>query len=154
MKYNTIAELRDGLQKEMEAGTPLEDLQNHLLAYEGTDWKDNVRYSKSYSRQQITYTDLFDIILICWNEGAQTSPHDHPENGCILTVLEGKIKETRYKKQSDRWVPFKEANLRPGKTSYIEKDEVIHQITNTNNKRSVSLHIYAPAFYTPNSYTL
>lgn len=103
--------------------------------------------------------DLFELILICWDKN-QTSPiHNHPENGCILKVLQGELTEDVYVRENidtlhsevlDKTYLHTKTRINPTNSiSYMCGDDVIHKISNTNLNedemcQTVSLHIYSP----------
>ena len=97
-----------------------------------------------YTRNCITDTEKFELILICWCAGHQTSIHDHGGEECWVKVIEGEFKETVYK-QDEIGV------LKLTKTKFSKKNEItymkdfmgFHRLENSANKRSMSLHLYA-----------
>jgi len=51
---------------------------------------------RSYTRNLVHSTDLYELLILCWQKG-QTSPiHDHQEQDCWIYVVEGTIEETLY----------------------------------------------------------
>jgi cysteine dioxygenase len=90
-------------------------------------------------------TDKFEFIIICWNKGQESQIHDHPENGCILKILSGKILEEVY---DDNLNLIKNNYLTKDDISYREKDKITHKIIPL--EESISLHIYSAPNYTPN----
>ena len=97
-----------------------------------------------YTRNCIADTEKFELILICWCAGHQTSIHDHGEEECWVKVIEGEFKETIYKKDEM-------GALKLTKTKYSKKNDItymkdfmgFHRLENSANKRSMSLHLYA-----------
>ena len=49
-----------------------------------------------YSRNCITRRDSFEMILICWDEGAKTPIHDHDGQHCWVLQVSGPIVEKRF----------------------------------------------------------
>ncbi|MGY8942513.1 MAG: cysteine dioxygenase [Flavobacteriales bacterium] len=97
-----------------------------------------------YTRNCIADTEKFELILICWCAGHQTSIHDHGGEECWVKVIEGEFKETVYKQD-------KMGALKLTKTKFSKKNEItymkdfmgFHRLENSANKRSMSLHLYA-----------
>jgi cysteine dioxygenase len=38
----------------------------------------------------------FNLILMCWPEGAVSPIHDHTNSHCFMRILEGRAKEIRW----------------------------------------------------------
>ena len=97
-----------------------------------------------YTRNCIADTEKFELILICWCAGHQTSIHDHGGEECWVKVIEGEFKETVYKQDEI-------GTLKLTKTKFSKKNEItymkdfmgFHRLENSANKRSMSLHLYA-----------
>ena len=100
--------------------------------------------NECYTRNCIADTEKFELILICWCEGHQTSIHDHGGEECWVKVIEGEFKETVYKQDEM-------GALKLTKTKFSKKNEItymkdfmgFHRLENNANKRSMSLHLYA-----------
>lgn len=156
---NSIAQLYYSLTKQIVNNKiNLSKCLNIVKKYEGTDWKQYVKFSDNvYERVKIpTFSNnVFEIIIICWNKSQQSPVHDHPTNGCILKVLGGELKEEIYNKQiidnNIKYIYEKTNNVPTNTVSYMEKNQKIHKIVNGNHK-SVSIHVYAPPKYNPINY--
>ena len=37
----------------------------------------------------------FNLILMCWPEGAMSAIHDHSDSHCFMRVLDGDVKEIK-----------------------------------------------------------
>lgn len=96
--------------------------------------------SKTYCKNKLYYNNHFEIVLICWNPHQETPKHGHPENGCIMKVLQGELIETRTIGHFE-----KKTKLRAGDVAFISKKDT-HIIEN-GNTQSISLHIYSPSGY-------
>ena len=122
----------------------------HILSlYNGDDWRNyidsddriihrNLKYSKTLLPYSVRPLDMY---LLQWEPGAQSLIHGHGLDGCIMKVLEGELKEERYKHHNLNHI--KDYELPEGSIKYIDNDLGFHRIINTNkDKRSYSLHIY------------
>ena len=70
----------------------------HSLQLEPNAFEKYANWSKDcYTRNCIADTEKFELILICWCAGHQTSIHDHGGEECWVKVIEGEFKETLYK---------------------------------------------------------
>ena len=123
---------------------------NIIKNYNFNNWnkyKSNFKLNNKtdYYKHSIFSNDIFEIILIKWDKGVKTSLHLHPNNGCILKVLEGKIVEDKY---------FDKEKY---KSSILEKNEMgfMHDILGAHQihalEDSYSIHLYSPPnFYKKN----
>jgi len=87
------------------------------------------------------------MIIICWNSNQSSKIHDHPDNGCLLKVLQGSLTEYNYK-FNDNDLQIKNCNkLNVNDIGYQEGSTGLHKICNENNNKVISLHIYSPPNY-------
>lgn len=111
-----------------------------IFNYNSNDW---IKYKKNtdyYTKKIIYQNQDFEAIIISWEKNVITPIHSHPENGCILKVLDGQLSE-----------------------DYYNNNKIINTILNKNDigyrnggefhtikalEKSYSLHIYSP----PNFY--
>ena len=98
----------------------------------------------TYTRD-VLYTDnQFEIIFITWGVFSESKIHTHPENGCILTLLNGNLIEERYNKEGK----IISCNfLKENDIGYMENSIGTHRIKNNNEFNVYSLHIYSPPNY-------
>lgn len=88
----------------------------------------------------------FDPYLLVWSKNNFSRIHSHPEKGCILKILKGSIKETRYSYPELKII--EETIVELGQTSYIHDTIALHKVKNADKTDfSVSLHIYSPKGY-------
>lgn len=129
------------LEENFKEGT-IESLKNHVEKYNGLDWRRYADTTKEFSRNLIYRSDNIELILISWKKDYSTKYHFHPENGCILKVLEGTLMENI--KSKDDIVKMNIYNQ--NNVSYMHNDKGSHQIISLSNV--FSLHIYSPpGFY-------
>jgi len=118
----------------------------------GGDWREYCFWDeKRYTRNLVFKNDLYEMIIICWNEGQQSPIHDHSASDCFMAFVQGAAEETYY--YIERWKedPTECPDLRrgdshqfsEGEVSYIADDLGLHRIRPVNG-RAVSLHIYSP----------
>ena len=131
----------------------VEKVHNHLKNNKLIDLELNNYHLKNYSkyivfeknkytRNKLFYNQDFEIVLITWDKNSIADYHQHPENGCKLKVLMGKLHETIKHNDNTK----KENILLPGKSSYLDDTIGTHKIVALN--KTVSLHIYSPSgFY-------
>jgi hypothetical protein len=83
--------------------------------------------------------ESFEMILICWDTNAQTKIHDHPENGCVLYLIEGNLEEKLYGHKLEL---VTKSIYNERSVSYMDNKIGYHQILSIG--KSMSLHIYSP----------
>lgn len=143
----TLNILGDTITSKLREGDKLFNLKYLVEQYNGTDWMNWLSFcDEKYTRNKVYTNDDIDILVICWNNNQQSGIHDHPENGCLLRMLQGSIKEDVYVNEENKYTYTKTNYLEYGKVSYKEGKRCIHNIVNGNQK-SVSLHIYSPSNY-------
>ncbi|MFY0629591.1 MAG: hypothetical protein JXR05_04365 [Flavobacteriaceae bacterium] len=109
--------------------------------------------NECYTRNCIVENEKFELILICWGEGHQTSIHDHGGEECWVKVIEGEFKETIYKQDEDGELHVvKTAISRPNEITYMKDFMGFHRLENISNKRSMTLHMYAKPIRNCNMY--
>lgn len=106
-------------------------------------------YSKPYTRNCIAHTNKYTLLLLCWNPGSESRIHDHPCDACILTVLDGILKEERYANgiEGSQAKPTATKFYMEGQVSYMTDEVGLHKIYNLNKMQAaISLHLYYPPF--------
>ena len=152
--YITLKELFDIITDNIKIYGSLEQSNNIINLYCGTDWKQYIINTKSYYYKNLIFrSDLIELYIITWPISISSCIHDHPDKGCILKVLYGKLEETSYDKINDTCAKIKEVNiLNEQSIGFKISDNVLHKIKNINDDISVSLHIYASPNYICNKY--
>ena len=131
--------------------------------------REDLKREQDYNKFIPYINQSFEINLIYWGKNATSMIHDHPENGCIATVMKGCLRERRYdsdhlninKDKSEDQLqptskPSKSMYLHAGDVNYIAGHE-LHDITNcstgyTPDGNGLSIHIYSPPnFYLPDN---
>jgi cysteine dioxygenase len=131
-------------------GKTLKDQKEVLLNYIGDDWKNYQNFDKSkYVRNKVYSDNDIEIIIICWHSHQMSGVHNHPENGCIVRVLSGELKEEQYELDNGKLKIIKTNCLKMDDTSYQEGINGIHNIVNESDERAITLHIYSPPNYEP-----
>jgi len=111
------------------------------INYKGDDWKNHINFSDfNYQRKLVHQGEQVEILILSWKKGQKTKIHDHSENGCVLSVLQGKLKEQRYCNETLNTMHKTEVSI--GNYNYIDNSRYYHDIEALED--SVSLHIYSP----------
>ena len=102
---------------------------------------------ETYSKHMVLEDKETDriVYLIKWAPNQMSGAHDHPELGCLLKVLCGKLIEISYNEENPEGI---KRFLKKGDTSYQVGKKGIHNIINSNNS-AITLHIYSSISYKP-----
>lgn len=152
MNYiKTLEELKFKIVENFKNNT-LFSIRFLIESYNGDDWKKYVRFTNdTYHKELVAAERSFDIYIISWKKNQQTKIHDHPNRGCLMKVLDGKIREDVYN-NSNPPVLQRTNFLNIDDTGYREGDLFLHKITPIFD--SVSLHVYSPPGYKPKYYEI
>lgn len=122
----------------------LKDLFDFVIDYNGTDWKKHIVISSNYYKKKIYSNELAEMFIITWNVNAESKVHNHPDEGCILKVLKGKLKEEIYENKDNSTEYISEKILKKGDVGFQISNKYLHKIKNESKNYTVSLHIYSP----------
>jgi len=127
----------------------LQNLNNLLHTYSGTDWKQFIHENKKkYHKKLIFQNKLMDIYIITWSQNQESPIHNHAKGGCLHKILQGELIEDLYDHELNK---IHETKLKTNQIHYIDDTIGFHKIKN-NQKQSVSLHIYSPSKFKTNYY--
>ena len=120
-----------------------------LKRYNGNDWLNHIDHSTTgLTRNKIYISNDIEVIILSWNSGYETLPHDHSENGCWLKMLKGNVIETQYRDNQSNLIQRGETNLiTEGQISFMCNDFGYHSIKNDTEDIVFSLHIYSPPLH-------
>ena len=135
---------------------------NIISLYDSNDWMNyypsdeefnNHKNTYGYYKKLIHINDQFELYLIFWSPFAKSPIHDHPDRGCILKLLSGKLVEEVYLHKNNNInldhtniININNINNRSG-------NEILHKIINLENI-SVSLHLYFPPKFKQNIFNI
>jgi len=112
------------------------------------DWKKYVWFDKNkYVKSLVYNNNIYDMYIISWNDNQISQIHDHPENGCIMKILDGSIEEVLY---DNKLNVIEQTEYNKGDISYIDNNRGFHKMKTTS--KCVTLHIYSPPNYKLNIY--
>ncbi len=99
----------------------------------------------NYHRQIVYQSDQFEVIIISWKQGQYTPIHDHPHQGCLMTVIRGQLIEESYQTTSNpsETIHSETTQLNPTEITYKEGNITLHRILAPID--AVSIHIYCPS---------
>jgi cysteine dioxygenase len=140
----------------------LDNSLNIISSYDSNEWMNyypndeelnNHKNSFGYYKKLIHSNDQFEIYLIFWTPFASSPIHDHPDKGCVLKLLSGKLIEEVYSNKNNiikhdhtNIITVNNVNNRFG-------NKILHKIINLENI-SVSLHVYFPPKFKQNIFKI
>ena len=140
------------INNKLKKGQKLKDLKSILEEYNGVDWKDYITFNnEKYTRNTVFINNNIELIIISWNNNQTSGIHDHPENGCLMKILQGELDEHNYEINENKLNLLNIRNCKEGSIGYKEGELGLHNIINKDNK-TVSLHIYSPPNYKSKKY--
>jgi predicted metal-dependent enzyme (double-stranded beta helix superfamily) len=138
--FKSLQELNKSIQNQ-----DLESLylKNVIKEYKGTDWQSYNHFSlepkekSEYSRNLVYSGARYDIYIMCWQEGQESKIHDHPNDGCIMMLLQGAVVETVFNENTQMLYSVERV---PNDITFMKGAKRLHKISALEN--STSLHIY------------
>lgn len=106
---------------------------------------------KQFERVKLLSDDNVAVYCIYWAKGSYSPPHDHPEGGCILKIIYGKLNETNYSMDKDK-ITLKNNTILTKGTVGTKYSNELHSIEAIDD--TVSLHIYFPGDYKPKYFSV
>ena len=95
-----------------------------------------------YTRNCIVRTEDHELILLCWEEGQETSIHSHNDQECWVYNLQGTFTEEFYLLKGDSLEYTAEQTMQEGENSHISSPSTFHRLINSGKGRAMSLHLY------------
>jgi len=135
----------------------VEEVMDVLSAYNTCerDWKKFAKFDKyKYTRNLVHEGNgKFNLMLLCWAPGNQSSIHDHSDAHCFVKCLKGHLLETRYhwpedmKNEDGSLMIQEEEDIYEDEVTYMSDELGLHRVENTSHSdKAVSLHLYSPPF--------
>lgn len=134
-----------------------------------SNWQDSLRKylhtdpSRLYTRNLIdTDHETYTLLLLCWNPGKESCIHDHPSDGCWVKILQGMVRECRYRHMGDNSSSsinqedkendgplycYQDQTAHDGEIMYMEDSLGYHKIGNPGHCVAATLHLYSPPFH-------
>jgi cysteine dioxygenase len=156
MDVITLEDVYEQINEAFGKAIKLKNMTNILECYNGYDWREYINFCEDrYTRNKVLSNEIFEILIICWNNNQKSPIHDHPEKGCLLKILEGILVEKCFDIVDDVLTETTNNILIKDKISYQEGSFGLHEINNPQNDCcSISLHVYSPPNYVSNCHLL
>ena len=154
----SVAELI-GILDEDAANIGPEDMDDILrrLVVGAAEIQQHARFSDlRYARNLVHKTDRFEVMVMCWHSGQRSSIHDHAGSLGGLKVLQGELTECLFDKAPNGMIKSLTSADYAAGAIRVEDTSLIHQISNlqSDNGKSISLHVYVPPLTRMNVYSL
>ncbi|PBP24155.1 cysteine dioxygenase type I family protein [Diplocarpon rosae] len=105
--------------------------------------------SRGYTRNLVDEGNgKSNLLILVWTPGKGSPIHDHADAHCLMKVLKGTLKETRFDFPRNNATPpqvIKETLYQQGQVTYMADELGLHKISNPDEEKvAVSLHLYTP----------
>ncbi|KFY82770.1 hypothetical protein V500_10341 [Pseudogymnoascus sp. VKM F-4518 (FW-2643)] len=106
--------------------------------------------SRGYTRNLVDVGNgKSNLLILVWSPNKGSLIHDHADAHCLMRILSGTLRETRYATPpSPAAAPptiLKETTYSAGQVTYMSDSLGVHKISNPDPERmAVSLHLYTP----------
>lgn len=109
--------------------------------------------TQHYARRVVARDARFEVLVIGWLPGQQSSVHDHAGASGGVLVLEGALTETRFARRDDGLVELA-ARERFAPGAVVACDGAgVHRVANLEPREAlVTLHVYAPSLIAAREY--
>ena len=106
----------------------------------------------SYTRNLVCKTDLFELMVLCWDAGAISAIHDHAGQHCWFVAHSGRFDVENFALQAGGRQPGNarivatttERGVTAGAPDYRGPGEnEIHRVSVPDAERAISIHVYA-----------
>jgi predicted metal-dependent enzyme (double-stranded beta helix superfamily) len=114
---------------------------------------------EAYARNLVCRTPFFELLVLCWRPGQESTIHDHAGALNAIRVLSGELTSRTFGRTS---------GARAGEGPVVQDGEErvtqdahmvgldrngIHQLANTSESDLITVHVYAPALMELNVYS-
>jgi cysteine dioxygenase len=117
------------------------------LKVKSSDFADFTFWSdEGYTRNCISRSSRYELVLLCWEPGQSTSIHCHNGQDCWVYTLEGELEEKRFNWKNDCREDLRETDskkLVTDSVAYMHDILGFHSLHNTSSKRALTLHLYS-----------
>src|SRR5262245_47497327 len=113
------------------------------------DWRKFALFEATYySRNLVRKSEQYELIVLCWNPGQCSPIHDHANQRCWMTVLDGSVCETMFHpvEHDSGADTLREGTTRTfavGSVAYIVDEIGWHRIGQSGATPAVTLHLYS-----------
>ena len=105
--------------------------------------------ANTYVRNLVCRTPTFELLVLCWRPGHESTIHDHAGSLNVIRVYRGELTSRIFVPAAGRPAGtgpvelLAEERVRPGAWTGVDRGG-IHQLANTAAEDLVTVHFYAP----------
>ena len=113
----------------------------------------------TYARNLVCRTPFFELLVLCWRPGQESTIHDHAGALNAIRVFSGELTSRTFRRtrgSASKAGPVTQADEErvPAGARMVGLDrDGIHQLANTSADDLVTVHVYAPALMELNVYS-
>jgi predicted metal-dependent enzyme (double-stranded beta helix superfamily) len=113
----------------------------------------------AYARNLVCRTPFFELLVLCWRPGQESTIHDHAGSLNAIRVYSGELtsrifgQPPRSERRPSPVVQTSEERIAAGEALLGVDRDGIHQLANTSGDDLVTVHVYAPALMELNVYS-
>jgi cysteine dioxygenase len=102
----------------------------------------------SYTRNLVCSTDIYQLLILCWQAGQASPIHDHQDQDCWMYIVKGIIEETLYQPifHQDRGLILHETDKKryqQGNTSRLMNSTSAWHSIQAISEQVITLHLYS-----------
>ena len=154
----SLSKLVDVLKSDWSAINPtrMQDILDRLVLTAKEVQPHALFSEKRYARNLVYKDHEFEIMIMCWKAGQRSSIHDHAGSLGGIRILQGELTESLFGKAANGMIKALSSCDYTIEDTRVEETSLIHQISNlqTENGKTVSVHIYIPPLVRMNVYSL
>jgi cysteine dioxygenase len=103
---------------------------------------------QSYTRKLVCGTDVYQLLILCWQAGVASPIHDHQGQDCWMYVVKGIIEETLYQPSlhQERGLILHETEKKryqQGNTSRLIDSTAAWHSIKAMSEQVITLHLYS-----------
>ncbi|WP_052467117.1 cysteine dioxygenase [Psychroserpens damuponensis] len=100
--------------------------------------------NKKYTRNCLYRDAQFELILLCWQQGQQTTIHGHDGEDCWVYLLQGEMQEVYFKLNDHQsLIEVGARTIKSNQVTFMNDKIGFHKLKNSCKGKSMSLHLYA-----------
>jgi cysteine dioxygenase len=136
----------------------LMDLAGRLCLSDGLVGNRVAFAADTYARNLVCRTPSFELLVLCWRPGQESTIHDHAGALNAIRVFSGELTSRTFRRtrgvtsSAGPVAQDDEERLPRGSMVGLDRDG-IHQLANTSADDLVTIHVYAPALMELNVYS-
>lgn len=115
------------------------------MAYDPKDVWGLVQYTKPhYFRKTIEKTADYEVVLVAFEAGQQTSIHDHGGSECVMRCLHGRFLESTFDITADGIWHYQGSGIIEANQVFHVSTVQHHQVTGLNRGGTILINFYSP----------